>query len=191
MHQILQVSANYLWLVLGVLWLIGALTTKRAQRTQSPGSRVIQFIPVTAAFFLLFARDAGPHWWHSRFFPEGSLALEGLGLALTAGGIGFAIWARLWIGRNWSGLVTIKEHHELIQSGPYAMVRHPIYSGFLLAILGTAILHGEWLGLLSFPLAALGWTLKLRTEESFMTQQFGNTYLDYKSRVKALVPFVV
>jgi protein-S-isoprenylcysteine O-methyltransferase Ste14 len=191
MHEILHVAVNYLWLALGIFWLIGALTAKRAQRTQSPGSRIVQFIPVTAAFFLLFSRPVWPHWLRRPFYPEGSLAFEWLGLALTATGIGFAIWARLWIGRNWSGLVTIKEHHELIQNGPYALVRHPIYSGFLLAMLGTALVHGELYGLLAFPLAALGWTLKLRMEESFMVQQFGSAYLDYKRRVKALVPFLV
>jgi protein-S-isoprenylcysteine O-methyltransferase Ste14 len=113
------------------------------------------------------------------------------GLVLTALGIGFTIWARLWIGGNWSGTITIKEEHELIQNGPYAIVRHPIYSGFLMALLGTAIVQGEVRALLGFPLAVLGWGLKLRMEESFMTQQFGSAYLDYKRRVKALVPFVV
>lgn len=85
----------------------------------------------------------------------------------------------------------IKEEHELIQTGPYSIVRHPIYSGFLLAILGTALVQGEFRSLLALPVAVLGWALKLRLEESFMAQQFGNAYLDYKRRVKALVPFVV
>jgi len=97
----------------------------------------------------------------------------------------------VWIGRNWSGRVTIKQQHELIQDGPYSLVRHPIYSGFLLALLGTAMVRGELHGLIGFALAALGWTFKLRTEEAFLAQQFGNAYLDYKQRVKALVPFVV
>jgi len=70
-------------------------------------------------------------------------------------------------------------------------VRHPIYSGFLLAILGTAIVHGEVRAFLALPAAAIGWTFKLRMEESFMIQQFGAAYTDYKQRVKALVPFVV
>ncbi len=191
MHEILFRSTMGLWVGLGIFWLAGALTAKRAERTQSAGSRIIQSIPVTAAFFLLFARFAWPDWLRLRFVPEGWLSMEWFGLALTVAGIGFAIWARLWIGRNWSGLVTIKEQHELIQNGPYALVRHPIYSGFLLAILGTAIVQGEMRGLLAFPLAALGWTLKLKMEESFMVQQFGNAYLEYKRRVKALVPFVV
>lgn len=191
MHVLTQAIANYLWLSLGLFWLAGALTAKRTQRTQSPWSRLVQITPEIAAFFLLFGRDVWPHWLRRRLFPEGSLAIEWLGVAITAAGIGFAIWARVWIGRNWSGRVTIKEQHELIQSGPYAFVRHPIYSGFLLAILGTAIVHGELCGLLALPVAAVGWTLKLRMEEAFMMQQFGQAYLDYKRRVKALVPFVV
>jgi protein-S-isoprenylcysteine O-methyltransferase Ste14 len=113
------------------------------------------------------------------------------GLVITAMGIAFSVWARLWIGRNWSGTVTIKEQHELIQNGPYGLVRHPIYSGFLLAFLGTAITVGELHGLMGFPMVVLGWGLKARLEESFMTQQFGPAYLDYKRRVKSLVPFVV
>jgi protein-S-isoprenylcysteine O-methyltransferase Ste14 len=191
MQDILRACADYLWLGLGFLWLVGAITAKRTARTQSPGSRLLQIAPEIGAFVLLFARLNWPYWLRRRFVLEDSLAPMWVGLALTAAGIGFAIWARLWIGRNWSGRVTIKEQHELIQDGPYAIVRHPIYSGFLLAILGTAIVHGEVRGLLALPLAALGWTFKLRMEESFMAQQFGPAYLDYKRRVKALVPFVV
>ena len=76
--------------------------------------------------------------------------------------------------------VTIKKQHELIQNGPYATVRHLIYAGILLAILGTALVHGEVRAFLALPVAAIGWTFKLRTEESFMTQQFGAAYVDYK-----------
>jgi protein-S-isoprenylcysteine O-methyltransferase Ste14 len=191
MQDILRDCATYLWLALGIFWLVGAITAKRSARTQSPVSRLLQITPEIVAFFLLFGRFRWPDWLRLRFAPEDSLTWTWVGLALTAAGIAFAIWARLWIGRNWSGRVTIKEEHELIQNGPYAIVRHPIYSGFLLAILGTAIVHGELRSLLALPLATLGWTFKLRMEESFMTQQFGSVYLDYKRRVKALVPFVV
>jgi protein-S-isoprenylcysteine O-methyltransferase Ste14 len=190
MRDILRDCAGYLWLALGIFWLAGAVTAKRSARTQSPASRLLQITPEIAAFFLLFGRVRWPSWLRSSFTPD-SLTSAWIGLALTAAGIAFAIWARLWIGRNWSGRVTIKEEHELIQNGPYAIVRHPIYSGFLLAILGTAIVHDELRSLLALPLATLGWTFKLRMEETFMTQQFGSAYLDYKRRVKALVPFVV
>jgi len=191
MTDSLPVTASYLWIGLWLVWLVSALAAKRTVQRQSPGSRIVQAIPITAAFFLLFGRRMWPLWLHLRFFPASHITMVWLGLALTAAGLAFAVWARLWIGNNWSGTVTIKEQHELIQGGPYALVRHPIYTGLLLAFLGTAVAYGEIRGLAGFLLAVLGFSLKLRTEESFMIQQFGDAYLDYKRRVKALVPFVV
>jgi protein-S-isoprenylcysteine O-methyltransferase Ste14 len=185
-----RLSIPYLWLGLWLVWLVGALTVKRSVQRQSLGSRLVQNPPIIAGFVLLFARDRWPPSLHQRILPQ-SAAVEWLGWALTAVGLGFAIWARLCIGSNWSGNVTIKEHHELIQGGPYRIVRHPIYTGFLLAFLGTAIVYGEVHGFIGFLLALLGFGLKLRLEEAFMIQQFGNIYLDYKRRVKAVVPFVV
>jgi len=191
MNDLLRNMADYLWLALGLVWLVGAVMAKRTERTQSSASRVRHLALEFSAFFLLFGRIPWPAWLDRRFVPEQSFAVRWIGVVLTAVGIAFAIAARLWIGRNWSGRVTIKEQHELIQNGPYSLVRHPIYSGFLLALLGTAIVHGEVRGLFGFALAAVGWIFKLRTEETFLAQQFGNAYLDYKQRVKALVPFVV
>lgn len=191
MNDIFSTSVAYLWTVLWVVWLVSALTAKRSVQRQSVASRLEQGIPVTLAFFLLFGRKTWPHWLRQRLFPESDVTLLWLGLVLTAAGIAFAICARFWIGRNWSGTITIKEQHELIQSGPYSIVRHPIYAGLSLAFLGTAIVHGELCSLIGLPLLLLGFGLKLRMEESFMVQQFGNTYVDYKRRVKALVPFVV
>jgi len=144
-------SVGYLWAALWIFWLISALTAKRSVQRQSSNSRMAQNLPVVLAFFLLFGRSFWPHWLHQRVFPQSDTALPWLGLALTVAGLGFAVWARLWIGTNWSSTVTIKEQHELIQSGPYRLVRHPIYSGLLLAFLGTAIVHGEVRGLIGFP----------------------------------------
>jgi protein-S-isoprenylcysteine O-methyltransferase len=191
MTDIFSATTAYLWAVLWIVWLVSALMAKRSVQTQSWSSRFVQSILVITAFYLLFARKPAPHWLHQRMFPETDATLQWVGLALTAAGLGFAILARLWIGRNWSGTITIKEQHELIQGGPYRIVRHPIYTGLSLAYLGTAIVYGELRGLAGFALLLVGFSLKLRMEESFMLQQFGNTYLDYKRRVKALVPFVV
>jgi protein-S-isoprenylcysteine O-methyltransferase len=182
--------AALLWLAVGVVWLVGAIAAKRTERTQTSASRLRHLALEVSAFFLVFGHMPWPRWLQWSFV-GGSITTQWVGLALTATGIAFAIAARLWIGRNWSGRVTIKEQHELIQNGPYSLVRHPIYSGFLLALLGTAMVQGEVRGLIGFALAALGWIFKLRTEEAFLAQQFGNAYLDYKQRVKALVPFVV
>jgi protein-S-isoprenylcysteine O-methyltransferase len=189
--EIFSTGVAYLWMALWIVWLASALTAKRSVQRQTVASRLEQTILVTTAFFLLFDRRLWPHWLRQRVLPEDDVALLWIGLLLTAAGVGFAILARFWIGRNWSGIITIKEQHELIQSGPYRIVRHPIYTGLLLAYLSTAIVHGELRGFVGFVLLLLGFGLKLRMEETFMVQQFGNAYLDYKRRVKALVPFVV
>jgi protein-S-isoprenylcysteine O-methyltransferase Ste14 len=104
--------------------------------------------------------------------------------------VAFAIWARFYLGRNWSGTVTVKQDHKLIRTGPYAVVRHPIYAGFGLAILGTAIAIGEVRGLAATVTALIGMALKSRLEEEFMTEQFGAEYVQYKKDVKAMIPFI-
>jgi protein-S-isoprenylcysteine O-methyltransferase Ste14 len=149
---------------------------------------------MAAAFALLFPDlifigrlVAGP--LDRRFVPD-SAAVAWAGLALTAAGCAFAIWARLLLGGNWSASVTVKQDHQLMRRGPYAIVRHPIYSGFLLGLAGTALALGEWRGIAGLALAFIGWLTKSRTEEAFMTAQFGAGYTEYQRRVKALVPFV-
>lgn len=105
-------------------------------------------------------------------------------------GVAFAIWARVFLGGNWSSAVTIKADHELVRNGPYALVRHPIYSGTLLALLGTSIVFHAMRGLLAFGVAFLALRIKSRREEVFMMQEFGAEYVGYMKTVKALIPFV-
>jgi protein-S-isoprenylcysteine O-methyltransferase Ste14 len=114
-----------------------------------------------------------------------------VGAAITVAGILFAVWARRHIGANWSRFVTIKQDHELITTGPYALVRHPIYTGLLTAFLGTAIATTQLRGLIAFALIAISLLYKLRLEEQWMRAQFGDTYADYSRRVAALVPFIL
>jgi protein-S-isoprenylcysteine O-methyltransferase Ste14 len=94
------------------------------------------------------------------------------------------------IGRNWSGVVTVKQDHEMVRSGPYAIVRHPIYSGLLLAFLGTAVARGDWQALLAVPLVLVAFLRKIRLEERWMAEQFPRDYPAYRTRVPALVPFL-
>jgi protein-S-isoprenylcysteine O-methyltransferase Ste14 len=179
-----------IWLTLGVIWVIGAVLTKRAARVQTTGSRLIQVALATGGFFLLLqpSMGIGPLGW--RFLPASSAASV-TGLALTICGAVLAVSARIFLGRNWSAVVTIKQDHEIIRRGPYALVRHPMYSGFLLAMLGTALAIGEVRGLLAVGLAFLGWWLKLRTEEQLLMDQFGAQYIEYRQHTKALIPFVL
>jgi protein-S-isoprenylcysteine O-methyltransferase Ste14 len=170
---------NIAWVALALVWFAGALGNKRTARDESAGSRAMHIIPTCIAFLLLFGPDA-----------EGSglETLRGAGLAMTLAGLAFAIWARLTIGRNWSGTVELKENHELVRRGPYRIVRHPIYSGLLLAMLGTAMAFGGWRGYLGFAIAFVAWKRKSLTEERFMSEQFGDSWARYKTGVKALIP---
>lgn len=180
---------DYAWIVIGIVWVISSITSKRTVRSQSTASRVVQACLTIAAYFLLFDPDlaVGPLAW--RLVPKSSV-VPWIGCALTVAGLVFTMWARFRLGRNWSANVTVKHDHQLIRSGPYALVRHPIYSGFSLAIFGTAIAFGEVRDLIALILAVTGWRLKSLVEEQFMMEQFGAEYVHYKRDVKALVPFL-
>jgi protein-S-isoprenylcysteine O-methyltransferase Ste14 len=107
---------------------------------------------------------------------------------LTASGIAVAFWARWHLGTNWSGVVTLKEGHELIRTGPYRAMRHPIYTGILLALLGTAITFGEVRALLAVALAWLSFYIKARREELFLSQEFGAGFAEHKQRTGMFLP---
>ncbi len=107
---------------------------------------------------------------------SGSAAVQWTGAVLAAVGVGFAIWARRHLGTNWSGVVTLKEGHELIRTGPYRRIRHPIYTGMLLALFGTVIEIGRVAGLIAFAIAWASFTMKARREESFLAEEFGEQF---------------
>jgi protein-S-isoprenylcysteine O-methyltransferase Ste14 len=123
-----------------------------------------------------------------RLWPR-SLIVYWIGLAVLVAGLGFAVWARVHLGRNWSGAVTIKEDHELIRTGPYTYVRHPIYTGILTGVIGTAICSGTLRATLGFLIIAIALVRKLRAEEVFMRETFPGQYEKYREEVPALVPF--
>ena len=124
---------------------------------------------------------------HPLFLP--SPALGWIGAALTAIGIGFAIWARVNLGRNWSSRPAMKEHHELVTTGPYAYVRHPIYAGIMLAALGTALTSSIF-GIGMFVFISITFALRANKEEKIMLELFPTQYPEYQKRTKRLVPFV-
>ncbi len=115
-----------------------------------------------------------------------------VGDALALAGLVLSVWARITLGTNWSANVVVKEDHAIIDRGPYRSVRHPIYSGVLLMILGTAVLWGTLAGFLLLVVALAGFAVKARSEERLLTEYLGDSYSDYKRRVRwAVIPRVL
>jgi protein-S-isoprenylcysteine O-methyltransferase Ste14 len=178
------------WITVGLVWLAASSSLKSVARAEPLGSRLFHILAIALAFLLLFDSRL-PIVILNRQFVSNTPAVGWTGFALTVAGAALDIWARLLLGANWSATVTVKRNHELMQTGPYAIVRHPIYSGFLLAMLGTAIAFGEVRGLIAFALALVAWRMKSLVEERFMIDQFGEQYAQYKNDVKALIPFLL
>ncbi len=180
----------FLWLVFIAVWIAMARGGKAVAERESAYSRLSHYLPLALAIYLLAAPHVPVAALNARFVPL-SLWPVRLGAGLTFAGIAFAIWARMLLGRNWSSDVTLKRDHELIVAGPYRWVRHPIYTGILLALIGSALALGEWRGVLAVPLAGAAFWRKLKIEEAVMRRRFGETYAHYAKRVPALIPFVM
>jgi protein-S-isoprenylcysteine O-methyltransferase len=178
-----------LYLLLAAVWIGSLPFVKRNVQQQSISSTLQNTIVLSVGLFLLFGSPSTPNWFNQPVFPVTfPLALAGLGLAIC--GIGLSIWARLILGENWSSFPSIKQNHRLIVTGPYRLVRHPIYSGFLIALLGSALQFGLIRSFLALLTCAIGLYLKVSAEEEFMVQRFGEAYLRYRRNVNALVPFL-
>jgi protein-S-isoprenylcysteine O-methyltransferase Ste14 len=178
---------SFLWTFLGFVWLIGWLWTKRTQERAPLASRLLYGVPVVLAFYLVFNHNLNLGWLDARLFPQ-NIFLNISAITLTALGIAFAIWARFYLGQNWSSAVSVKIGHELIRTGPYAQVRHPIYSGIILGMIGTALARPDPRGLIAIILLCLAFSIKRRMEEVFMRKTFGPEYDDYSRATGALVP---
>jgi protein-S-isoprenylcysteine O-methyltransferase Ste14 len=191
MQTTVDVAMKVSWSVLGVYWLVGSRGGKAADRREAAAARLLKYwLPLIAAVALVGpGRWYGNSWLHERFRPRAA-AVDWLGAAMLFAGALLAGWSRRMLGRNWSLAVTLKRDHELIQRGPYRAVRHPIYTGLILAFAGTALAIGEWRALLAVVILGVSFWFKLRMEERWLGEQFGEVYARYRARTKALVPGV-
>jgi len=176
---------SLLWIGWLVSWLLASGWTAKTVAQQSVISRVAQSLPIWIGAILLFRpRTAGSPLFRT------SASMGWIAFLLAALGFALTWWARINLGRFWSGTVTLKAQHTLVRSGPYSVTRHPIYTGLLTALLATALDHDSLGGLLGFAFIVLGLVLKLRQEEQFLEGQFGEAYRAYKREVPALIPGV-
>jgi protein-S-isoprenylcysteine O-methyltransferase Ste14 len=186
----------YIWLLPAIwaiwwgYWLLSSRNVHHATQTESRTSRAIHLALVCVAFALIALPifRAGPLGW--RWLPRHSIAFI-LGTAILIASSVLAISARRHLGQYWSGTIGMKEEHQLIRSGPYAFVRHPIYTGFLGGMIGTAIALGELRGVLAVIVLLVAYLRKIRVEEKRLVQRFGESYIQYRKEVRMLVPFVI
>lgn len=175
------------WYAFGLYWLITWLRVKPAKTKEPLAGRFATIVPLVFAFELLFSERlrVGPLGW--RFLPADRwLAWTGVGV--TCLGAAVAIWARYCLGEYWSSRVSLKEGHRIIRSGPYALVRHPIYTGMGLGVIGTAIVVGEWRGVLAVALVLAAHSFKALREEALLIQEFGGEYVAYRRSTGFLFP---
>ena len=178
-----------LWIAFILYWSRASIGDSTIARSESRGSRFIHEILVNIAFLLLFLQIF-PHipGLTHRLLPASTiLTTEGLMLQIAM--FILAIWARSHLGRHWRGVIAILGNHQLIRSGPYRLVRHPIYTAMLGMFVGTAIVSGGLYALLGVVLAAVAYWRKVRIEEHYLHQAFGEEYAEYSRMTPALIPY--
>jgi protein-S-isoprenylcysteine O-methyltransferase len=179
-----------LWIAFIIYWWASAIGVKKNVKGGMWGrSAGIRILAVVALILLFNALASNPSAQYLRYFEyQHGAGVGWLGVILCVAGIAFAIWARVHLGRNWSGTPSIKEGHELITSGPYRFVRHPIYTGMLVALIGSALVNGIDLIILLIFGAMFLWRIPI--EERYMMQTFPDQYPEYIKRTKKLIPFI-
>ncbi len=179
------------WVVFATVWIVGAWFSNETIKRESRLARLSYSLPLAVAAFILFSaktRDAFP-FLLDHVLP-GNKGFWWLGVVFEYVGIAFAVWARFTLGRLWSGTITLKKDHRLVREGPFSITRHPIYSGALFAILGTAMIDGSVRAFILFAFVVGGFVFKLSKEEALMAAQFGDEHRAYRARVRRLIPFV-
>jgi protein-S-isoprenylcysteine O-methyltransferase Ste14 len=179
-----------LLLLFGLAWAAAALYWSSPEKAVQSGEfkwyRPLRLVVLAATFALLFWDATAIGFLGKRFLP--TTACAGLGFALLLIGLGITLWARVVLGQYWSDRVIMQADHQLIRSGPYAHLRHPIYSGVLLGVLGTAVVLGEWRGLLAFALLLTNYVIKANREERILADRFQDQFQQHRTHAGFLLP---
>jgi protein-S-isoprenylcysteine O-methyltransferase Ste14 len=178
------------WWSFGAYWAVSAFWVRKAKVMEPLVPRITHLLLTTFAFLILtfhnyFTRRVDLQLWPQNKFTFGS------GAAVMLAGLGFAIWARIHLGRFWSGSITLKEGHRLARNGPYQFVRNPIYTGILTGVAGTAIALGRISGLVALTMLFAVFYWKKCREERLLATEFGDEFVAYCRQVPALLPFKI
>jgi protein-S-isoprenylcysteine O-methyltransferase Ste14 len=193
MNSPYTLTAVAAWCILVVVWLFGYLARMRSKApARRARSHLTLQVPAATLLIVCFALMFNAHSYNLRqqITPD-SETLGMIGAALAVVGVAFAVWARVVLGHNWSGLVMmVREGHQLVQTGPYAIVRHPIYTGMLAAIVGAALTLGTLASWVAVASGLFGILLRVDVEERLMASEFGDAHADYRAKTRKLIPFV-
>jgi protein-S-isoprenylcysteine O-methyltransferase Ste14 len=175
------------WVIFLIYWIIGAFKTRVTRSQESSISRISILLIEIAGYLLIFDNALGIGFLGKHALPRTAL-LAIAGVAMTWSGIALAIWARHHLAEYWSARITIKQDHQLIRTGPYRRLRHPIYSGLILATVGSALVIDHWQCVLGVCLVVAGYAIKARKEEAMLGEQFGNAFREYRKHTGFLFP---
>ena len=190
MDSLAKIVISACWGVFVVVWLLAAIFTKRTVFHESGARRLHYLIPLVLGWYLVFrGYRLGPPF-DIHIIPQTDAILVAAA-TLCLCGLGFCLWARAVLGRNWSGTVTLKENHVLIVRGPYRLVRHPIYTGLLTMLIATAMEQGHIAGTIGLIFVFASFWIKLSGEEEVMRKQFPEQYAAYREQVKRIIPFLL
>ncbi|HEY6025043.1 MAG TPA: isoprenylcysteine carboxylmethyltransferase family protein [Pseudolabrys sp.] len=190
MTHVLRALIAGLWILWLGYWIVAARNPRETRRREGFASQLTHYGPLILGGLLLGVPNMLGQDLERQFHAPTENWLWAAS-ALVAIGLGFSGWARVRLGGNWSAEVTVKQNHELVRSGPYALVRHPIYTGVLLALAGTALSIDKWRALIGLLIIAAGFLRKIVIEERFMAAEFGEAYARYRDEVPALIPFLI
>jgi len=192
MPPFFEYALRVTWVAVLGYWLWAAHAAKPVkQQDPFPTRLVVYWLPLLIASLLLGPGDWFGHSLLREQFVPHTTFVYSLGLCLAVLGAALAILSRMLLGGNWSATVQLKQEHELITAGPYRLVRHPIYTGLLVLFLGNAVMVGDWRGLLAVAIVFASFWRKLRLEEIWLGEHFGESYRLYQGRTKALIPAVL
>lgn len=187
-NSIAGLVISALWITWLLIWLLASRNVKETRWKEPMSSGLKHRVPLIIGVLLIGSRGLSPTFLRERFVPNNPI-VSTIGVILVAVGLAFAVWARRYLGSNWSADVTVKANHSLVRDGPYRLVRHPIYTGILLGVAGTALAIGEWRAVVGVAFVFLSFSMKSRIEEGRMRDTFPE-YEAYQRDTRAIIPFV-